>query len=174
MAIQWVVAGAVRVEIAKLLPFSENKKVKRRVFFSFKYEDAWKTYQIRNSDNIASKYERGFVDKADREKIKRQTKSSIEKWISEQIHGTSVTCVLIGENTHKSKWVKYEIEQSIARGNGLLLIHMHEMKSSKQKRYKKGIIPSLAQGYDVYNWGSDDGKKNLDKWIEKSAQRAGR
>ncbi|MGJ7523366.1 TIR domain-containing protein [Variovorax sp. LT1P1] len=46
----------------------------------------------------------------------------MQTWIDNQLNGTSVTVVLVGANTHKSKWVKYEIDQSIARGNGLLLI----------------------------------------------------
>ncbi len=37
--------------------------------------------------------------------------------------GTSVTCVLIGSQTANSRWVKYEIEQSIEKGNGLLGIY---------------------------------------------------
>jgi hypothetical protein len=40
--------------------------------------------------------------------------------ILKHLENTSVTVVLIGTETANRPWVKYEIEQSIARKNGLL------------------------------------------------------
>ena len=36
---------------------------------------------------------------------------------------------IVGEKTCKSKWVKYEIEQSIARSNGFLGIDISKIKN---------------------------------------------
>ena len=44
--------------------------------------------------------------------------------INSQLKGTSVTAVLIGENTKTSEWVDYEIQRSIDRGNGLIAIRL--------------------------------------------------
>ena len=70
----------------------------------------------------------GFIDKADFEEVKRKGDAAIKKWIDEQLKGTTVTVVLVGENTKKSKWVQYEIDESIKRGNGLLEINISKIK----------------------------------------------
>lgn len=86
----------------------------RRVFFSFDWDDVWRVNQVRNMWVAKGSYElAGFVDVAKIEKVKRATDNAIKNWIGEQLEGTSVTCVLIGSYTHLSRWVKYEIEQSI-------------------------------------------------------------
>jgi hypothetical protein len=49
-------------------------------------------------------------------------------WIDDQLQSTSVTVVLIGQETASRKYVNYEIEQSHSRGNGLLGVRIHNMK----------------------------------------------
>ncbi|WP_350355642.1 TIR domain-containing protein [Serratia symbiotica] len=46
-------------------------------------------------------------------------------------YGTSVTVVLIGATTNQSKWVKYEIDQSIEHGNGILTIDISKIADLK-------------------------------------------
>lgn len=85
----------------------------RKVFFSFQYEDVQRAMNVRNSNVIASDTKVGFIDKADFEEVERKGDAAIKKWIKDQLYGTSVTVVLVGAKTDKSKWVKYEIEQSM-------------------------------------------------------------
>ena len=115
----------------------------RKVFFSFDWgNDAWRSNQVRNSWVTKGRYEfSGFLDAADREKVKRNDSEEIKKWINEQLHGTSVTCVLIGHKTHRRKWVNYEIEQSIKKGNGLFGVYIHNLKNSKGKTDRRGENP---------------------------------
>ena len=126
----------------------------RRVFFSFDWDDVWRVNQVRYSrDRIAKGrfVDTGFVDAAEIEKVKRKTDYAIEKWIDEQLHGTSVTCVLIGRQTSNSRWVKYEIERSIEKGNGLLGILIHNLKDRSSNTSKKGANP--LENYNENNWG---------------------
>ena len=44
------------------------------------------------------------------------------------LEGTSVTVVLVGSHTCSSQYVQYEIQQSEARGNGLLGIDVSKIK----------------------------------------------
>jgi len=144
----------------------------RRVFFSFKYEDVSRAMVVRNSWVTQGKEAAGFIDAADFEKVKRQGDQAIKNWIDNQLIGTSVTVVLVGEKTCASRWVKYEIQKSIERGNGLLGIDVSKIKDLKGNISDRcGQIP---QNYDFYLWHNDDGYHKIGEWIEKAAKSAGK
>ncbi len=144
----------------------------RRAFFSFKYKDVSRAMVVRNSWVTQGKEAAGFIDVADFEEIKRKGDTAIKNWIDSQLKGTSVTVVLVGEETCDSKWVKYEIEKSKEIGNGLLGIDVSKIKDLQGKTSERcGKIPN---GYDFYLWNNDDGYKNMGNWIEKAAKDAGR
>lgn len=95
----------------------------------------------------------------------------VRSWIDQQLVGTTVTAVLVGQDTCDSKWVKYEITKSIERGNGLLGIDISKIKGFNQLTTERcGEIPT---GYKFYLWYKDDGYKNMGDWIEKAAVAAG-
>jgi hypothetical protein len=144
----------------------------RRVFFSFKYKDVSRAMVVRNSWVTQGKEAAGFIDAADFEKIKQQGDQAIKNWIDNQLRGTSVTVVLVGEKTCNSRWVKYEIAKSIEIGNGLLGIDVSKIKDLQGNTSERcGRIPS---GYSFYLWNSDNGYKNMGDWIEKAAKDANR
>jgi hypothetical protein len=144
----------------------------RKVFFSFKYDDVNRAMIVRNSGVITGERKAGFIDHADFEKLEREGDAAIKRWIDSQLEGSSVTVVLVGANTNKSKWVKYEIEQSIARGNGLLGIDIS--KVADFDRPTTDCCVEMPKGYDFYRWNNDNGRANLEAWIEKAANDAGR
>ena len=142
----------------------------RRVFFSFKYKEVSRAMVVRNSWVTQGKKAAGFIDAADFETIKKQGDPAIKKWIDEQLEGTSVTVVLVGEKTCNSKWVKYEIEKSIEKGNGLLGIDISKIKDLQGNTSERcGQMPN---GYAFYLWNNEDGYQNMGDWIEKAAQDA--
>lgn len=101
----------------------------RNVFFSFAYEDVknFKVNVVRNSwltNNAAET----FVDGSIWEKSKTKGDAFLKNLIEDGLRNTSVTVVLIGENTANRKWVNYEIIKSFDRGNGLLAIHINRIK----------------------------------------------
>lgn len=145
----------------------------RRVFFSFEYEhDVSRANVVRNSWVTQGKEAAGFIDAADFEEIKKGGDAAIKKWIRDQLWNTSVTVVLVGSHTCSSKYVKYEIEQSKERGNGLLGIDISKIKDLNGKTTERcGKIP---KGYSFYFWNNDGGYKNMGDWIEDAASVAGR
>lgn len=144
----------------------------RRVFFSFKYRDVSRAMVVRNSWVTQGREAAGFVDAADFEKIKKQGDTAIKRWIDYQLESTSVTVVLVGEQTCSSRWVKYEIQQSINRGNGLLGIDVSKIKDLQGNTTDRcGQIPN---GYKFYLWNNENGYENMGKWIEEAAKAAGR
>ncbi len=161
----------------------------RRVFFSFHYErDIWRASRIRNS--WVTKPDResaGFWDAASWEEVKKKDEATIKSWILRQMDGTSVTAVLIGTETNDSKYVDYEIEQSVNKGNGLLGITIHNMKDSSGYTDTAGKNPfdywyKTVNGqkvyyssiYSTYDWVLGDGYNNLATWVEAAAKKAGK
>jgi hypothetical protein len=159
----------------------------RRVFFSFHYErDIWRAGRVRNS--WVAKPDRetaGFWDAADWEAVRRGGEEAIKKWISEQLTGTSVTVVLIGTETSNREYVRYELEQSWKRGNGILGIYIHQIKDQDGKTEAKGdttfgpIFTSpdddkkyFFERFRTYDWVDDDGYDNLGEWVEKALKKA--
>ena len=144
----------------------------RKVFFSFKYDDVHRAMNVRNSNVIGGVMKSGFIDKAEFEKVEREGDRAIQTWIDNQLNGTSVTVVLVGANTHKSKWVKYEIDQSIARGNGVLTIDIS--KIADMQGITTDCCSLRVSGYKHYYWNNDNGRENLGAWVEAAAKAAGK
>lgn len=147
------------------------------MFFSFHYErDIWRAGQVRNSwvtkpDREAA----GFWDAASWEKVKKRGEEAIEKWINNQLEGTSVTVVLIGAETSERKYVQYEINQSWNRGNGLIGVYIHNIEDRDGRTDVKGKDPFVELGYKgakTYDWVNDNGYENLGSWIEAAYLRA--
>lgn len=157
----------------------------RRVFFSFHYDrDVRRIQQIRNSWVIRERGEaQPFYDKAEFEDAKRRA-GGIQKWIDNQLSGSSVTAVLFGRETSEREWVKYEIDQSYSRGMGILAIDIHNVKDPLSGTDLQGRNPLLdhrnSNGvpfgslYRTYDWVYDDGYNNIGSWIELAAKNAGR
>ena len=145
----------------------------RRVFFSFEYQhDVSRAMVVRNSWVTQGREAAGFVDAAKFEEVEKSGDAAIKEWIRDQLHGTSVTVVLVGSHTCSSRYVKYEIEQSIAKGNGLLGIDISKIKDLYGHTSERcGKIP---QGYEFYLWNRDGGYENMGDWIEQAAKGAGR
>jgi len=160
----------------------------RKAFFSFHYEnDVWRANIVRNSWITKPSTEAaGFIDAADFEEIKKGGESAIKAWIDNQLTGTSVTVVLLGSDTSNRPYVKYEIEKSYQRGNGLIGIYIHQLKDRNGYTSVKGSnmfgeIGKDSAGnvvyfssYPCYDWVDDDGYENLGSWIEEAAKKVGR
>lgn len=145
----------------------------RKVFFSFHYaRDVWRVAQVRNSGVVTNLEKTPFYDKAEWESIKRQGDAAIQRWIDAQLAGTSVTVVLIGQETASRRWVGYEIQKTIQLKKGLIGVHISGIKDRNGETDNLGSNP-LPPGYPVYKWNHNNGAANLAKWIEEAANKAG-
>ena len=146
----------------------------RNVFFSFDWDDVWRSIPVRNSWVIKGNKASGFKDSAEIEEAKK-SRSGIKNWIDNQLYNTSVTCVLIGSQTYKSPWVRYEIKQSISKGNGLLGVYIHLIADMHGSISPPGLNPlPNSPLYKTYDWFANDGYENLGDWIEEAAEQVGR
>ena len=161
----------------------------RRAYFAFHYQrDIPRVFVVRNSWITQEREAAGFHDATLWESSKRQGDDAIKRMINRGLDNTSVTVVLIGEETSQRKWVKYEIEQSHNRGNGLLGIYIHNIRNLNQYTDTKGTNPFdtfhisdktggrkyLSSLYSTYDWVLNDGYRHIGDWIERAARAAGK
>ena len=156
----------------------------RKVFFSFHYSrDVRRVVQVRNSWVVRAKGEaQPFYDAADFEQAKKQA-GGTERWIEEQLQGTSVTVVLFGSETYDREWVRHEIKRSHELKKGILAIDIHRIKDPQSGAdspgknpldyWWKGEVP-FSNIYETYDWVLHDGYNNMSDWIEQAAKAAGR
>jgi MTH538 TIR-like domain (DUF1863) len=201
----------------------------RRTFFSFQYKpDVTRAWNVRNSwvtkVTQGSREDAGFFDSSVFEASERENADTLKRFLREGLKNTSVTCVLVGETTTFSRWVRYETFCSFIRGNGLLAIRIHSIGSIhtphtpparpgpnifddiaftitndrvKFKEYTtsgwqySADVGSMPLGdvryklgaktnhtfsciFPIYDWEQDNGRDNLNTWIESAAGAAER
>ncbi len=151
---------------------------KRQIFYSFHFDnDVMRVQQVRNMGVVEGN---AAVSPNDWETIKKSN-ASVEKWIDDNMKGTSCVIVLIGSDTYRRPWVKYEIKKAWESGKGLLGLHIHNLKCPNSGFGTKGkspfdditfrrsgqiMVPAVydPSPFDTYNHIS----KNLPDWIERA------
>lgn len=149
----------------------------RQVFYSFHYEkDVMRVQQIRNIGKIE---ENKPASPNQWEAIRRTGDEAIKRWIDENMKYRSCVIVLIGEETYRREWVRYEIKHAWETGKALMGIYIHNLKDPREGTCAKGPNPfgSFKVGNtnmanlvpchepdprDAYG----DIKRNLETWIE--------
>lgn len=140
--------------------------------------------------------------------------ATIKRMLANALANTSITCVLIGPQTHGRRWVRYEIIESIQRRNLLVGVHVSGIPDQSRKTIRTGKNPfeelaiaiaddgasvkvlqyahdawlpyddkpgwplanpapahrrgkriQLSSLYRVYDWVTDNGQENFEKWI---------
>jgi len=146
----------------------------RRVFFSFHYQrDIWRVNQIRNIPNVLGCAAAGFQDASLWEEAKKKGDDAVHRLIDKGLENTTVTVVCIGAKTADRKFINYEINQSVTRGNGILAVRIHHLKDQDGMIDLPGQVPAkiIAGGYPVHTYSNHE---DLGKWIESAAKAAGK
>jgi hypothetical protein len=145
----------------------------RRVYFAFHFEkDIWRVNQVRNANVVAGTDLAGFFDHSEYEEAKKKGEEEIKRLIRAKLNNTTVTVVLIGTETAYRSYVKYEVEQSIARKNGLLGVYIHNLKDKDGNTSARGPKPTVPTGIDfpAYDWDKD--LKRFAEAIEAAGKRS--
>ena len=133
---------------------------KRNVFISFVHEDINEVNLLRcQAKDENSKLE--FNDWSLREPFDSKRAEYIKRGIRERINQSSVTMVYISEQTASSKWVNWEIQESIRLGKGVIAVH----KGDSQPK----SLPSAIREHNVpvISWTH----KGIAEAIERAAKR---
>jgi hypothetical protein len=99
----------------------------RRIFISYNHNDQMKAkgfYLLKWNKNV----EMDVVGRHLLDPVNSTNQAYIADKVREQIQGTSVTVVLIGDKTVESEWVPKEINWSLEKKNpnGILGIRLHD------------------------------------------------
>ena len=161
----------------------------RSSFFSFHYQrDIFRVNIVRNHYLTKGGYNiAGYWDHSLWESVKKEGDLAIKRMINRGLKSTSVTVVLIGAETSTRRWVNYEIQKSYERGNGMIGIYIHNIRSINGYTDFAGGNPFdnfsitlngqnvyLSQIYPTYDWVHDKGYNNFSKWVESAAIAVGR
>jgi len=150
----------------------------RNIFYSFQFKnDVMRVQQIRNIGTIVDNKP---VSLSKWEELQAGGDSAIRRWIDSSIARASCVVVLIGSETHNSKWVRYEIEKAWNEGKGLVGVRIHNLSCPRTGKSAKGQNPfskvTLKDGTnlsskieiydpknDTYNWIAN----NIETVVEK-------
>ena len=91
----------------------------KRVFISFRAEDK---AQVNGLRLLAANqnFDIEFYDESVRTEIKSTNAVYIRGQIREKINRTSVTLCMLSELTHTSEWVRWELDESLDKGNAII------------------------------------------------------
>jgi hypothetical protein len=117
----------------------------KRVYFAFTYQDVidFRANVVRNHKFAKGVEAAGYYDHSIWEDAKNTNPEVLKRLINTELENTSVTVVLIGSDTWSRRWVRYEIFQTLKRGNSLFGIHINGIKG------KDGL--TKASGPDPFN-----------------------
>lgn len=103
----------------------------RRTFFSFHYKpDVNRAHIVRNSwVTKPGREDAGFFNSSVFESKQRTNDDVLKRFLIDGLANSSVTCVLIGNETYVRPWVRFELVRSFYRGNGLLGINIAGISS---------------------------------------------
>lgn len=116
----------------------------KKVFFSFHYQDVidFRANVVRNHGSfILTKDDAGFYDSSMWEKAKKESDLALKRLINGALKNTSNTCILVGTETYKRPWVRYEILKSFMKGNHLFAVHINGIKGKDQQTKNLGYNP---------------------------------
>lgn len=123
----------------------------RRVFFSFHYEpDVHRAHVVRNS--WVTKPDRegaGFFDASVFESKKRSSEDALKAFLREGLSGSSVTCVLTGNQTSRRRWVRYELLRSFVDGRGLVNVSIHNIANLAKQTATAGTNALAHLGGEI-------------------------
>ena len=118
--------------------------LKCNVFISFVSEDINDVNLLRGqAKNESSDIE--FNDWSLREPFDSKRAEYIKRGIRDRIERSSVTLVYVSEHTADSKWVDWEIRESVRMGKGVIAVHKGELPPQKLPNALKELKTPLIR-----------------------------
>lgn len=137
--------------------------MRRRIFISYQHDDIQQAKGfnlLRWNPNV----DFDFVGRHLLSPVDSKDPNYVRTKIREQLKGSSVVVVLIGQNTASSDWVDYEVREGMEDRKGIIGIRLKGAETAE-------VPPALTEaGVKVVNWDPDA----FSDEIERAALVAGR
>lgn len=125
-----------RKNITKMLHKGLEENNLKKIFLSFHYNSSHKyAEKIRKYINQTSKY----ITYEEETVRKDSSPCEIKEWIYKKLEDTVATILIYDENIFRSKYVKFEIEESIKRNNKIIVFAFFDEE--------KSVIESLQTNF---------------------------
>lgn len=127
-----------------MILIKNQKVIKIKLFLSYKWED--KTYvdgfkgMIENPNT-----DYNHVGISERKNYKQQGESAIRRYLRGLIGEADALVCLIGDNTHNSKWIDYELSVANSQQKKIIPVRI---------KGTTGGLPQLLKGQEEVRWNS--------------------
>jgi hypothetical protein len=130
----------------------------RLAYFAFDFDDLMRVNNVRQSGKIGPRTHqgsRGFKDRSVWEKSSARTKTGLKMFMQRAVKGSGLVCVLIGTDTWKSFWVRYEIALAVIGERGLLAVDLNSLRHhDRQVTDPLGVNPLQFMGVHRHTDGN--------------------
>lgn len=136
----------------------------KRVYFAFHYQDVidFRANVVRKHNFLGGVEAAGYYDHSIWEDAKKTSPMALKRLINGELQNTSVTAVLIGTDTWRRRWVRYEIMKSIERGNRVLGVQINAIKGKDQLTKVAGPNPFDVLGLEI---SADGTRARPTEWV---------
>jgi len=110
--------------------------LKRKVYFAFDFDDLMRTNNVRQAWKIhhpSSALNRSFYDRSIWDSRNIKNDEDLKGLMRGAIKYSSAVCVLVGTDTWRSRWVKYEISRAVVGERGLLAVHINSLNHIERR-----------------------------------------
>ncbi len=129
--IGWIVAGVVALGAYALCSNSAKK-----IFVSYDYDGDAKYKNLLKAWSENDKFELEFEDVSVDVSVNSKNAGVIKRVISQRMKRADIFLCLVGEDTHRSRWVAWEIEKAVELSLKIVAV----------KTKKKWIKPKMLAG----------------------------
>jgi hypothetical protein len=149
-------------DVAKEELQKETSPPRRKVFVSFRHTDKRMIDFLRGqAKNEGSELD--FIDMSLKVPFNSENAEYIKRGIRARIDQSSVTLVAVSEDTHKSEWVNWEVEESIRRGKGVVVVNISKKDSVKMP----AAVEANKDKIKVVQWKHEQIMSAIDEAAEK-------
>jgi len=131
---------------------------KKKIFISYDYDNDKRDKNLLLAWDKNSAFDFSFDDHSADVSIDSKDADAIKRAISAKINSATYFLCIIGENTHKSKWVKWEISKAVALEKKLVAVKKDSTNTSPDEILGVGASWAMSFTFDSITKAIDDAK----------------
>ncbi|WP_440956892.1 TIR domain-containing protein [Methanosarcina sp. Mfa9] len=121
---------------------------KKRVFVSFQYEEDKHYKLLLQAWNANPNFDFGFSDQSVTTPINSERAPTIKTGITKKMNEATYCLVIVGEHTHESEWVNWEIDNAHKLGLKIVAVKIDKSYESPASLYGKNVTWAMSYSQD--------------------------